>query len=297
MIAATWLDGIALWAPALPGWEVAAAAFRGQAAAAEAPLGQPSPCRCEDGCPPPREAAAVRRDRGPTLKRPSPQILPPAERRRAPDSVALALEVASQAVQASGFDASTLPCVFTSAHGDLALSDTMCSTLATAPTTLSPTKFHNSVHNAPAGYWTIASRCMATSQAVSAFTCSFAAGLLEALTQCVADQTPVLLVGCDIESVGALAGVTRSDGLLAVALVLSPVEGPRSVARLQAQLSAQAAAPAALRSSAARALAGNAMADALPLFELLAHGDGGTLRMPLSAGLGLALSIKTRDGT
>jgi hypothetical protein len=97
--------------------------------------------------------------------------------------------------------------------------------------------------------------------------------------------------------VGALAGVTRSEGLLAAALVLSPVQGLRSVARLQAQLSANAAAPLALRSSAAQALAGNAMADALPLFELLAHGDGGTLRMPLSAGLGLTLSITTRDGS
>jgi hypothetical protein len=269
MIAPVWIDGIALWTPALPDWETAAAALRGQAVAAAQPV----------------------------QKRPSPTILPPAERRRAPDSVALALEVASQAVQASGFDAATLPCVFTSAHGDLALSDTMCSTLATAPTALSPTKFHNSVHNAPAGYWTIASRCMATSQAVSAFTLSFAAGLLEALTQCVADHTPVLLVGCDIESVGALASVTRSEGLLAVALVLSPVQGPRSVARLQARLSADAAAPLALRSSAAQALAGNAMADALPLFELLAHGDGGALCMPLSAGLGLTLSITTKGGT
>jgi hypothetical protein len=268
MIASTWIDGIALWAPALPGWDTAAGALRGAPVAVDA-----------------------------VQKRPSPTLLPPAERRRAPDSVALALEVASQAVQASGHDAGTLPCVFTSAHGDLALSDYMCSTLAIAPTTLSPTKFHNSVHNAPAGYWTIASRCMATSQAVSAFTRSFAAGVLEALTQCLADDTPVLLVGCDIESVGALASVTRSEGLLAVALVLSPVRGPRSVARLDAHLSNGAVGPPALRSSAAQALAGNAMADALPLFELLAHGDGGALRMPLSTGLALVVSITTKGGS
>jgi Beta-ketoacyl synthase, N-terminal domain len=265
MIAPVWIDGSAWWTPSWPDWETAAAALRGQAVAAQ-----------------------------PVQKRPSPTILPPAERRRAPDSVALALEVASRAVQASGLDAGTLPCVFTSAHGDLALSDYMCSTLATAPTTLSPTKFHNSVHNAPAGYWTIASRCMATSQAVTAFTRSFAAGLLEAITQCVADDTPVLLVGCDIESVGALASVTRSEGLLAVALVLSPVAGLRSVARMDMQLTPGSAARPVLRSAAAQALAGNAMADALPLFELLAHGDGGALCLPLSAGLGLALSITTK---
>ena len=40
--------------------------------------------------------------------------------------------------------------MFTSTHGDLAITDYMCQTLATAPSEISPTKFHNSVHNAAA---------------------------------------------------------------------------------------------------------------------------------------------------
>ena len=66
------VDGISFWAQRLPGWEVASAVLAGRA---EPP-------------------SAVHR-------RPSPALLPPAERRRAPDSVALAIEVASRACGAA----------------------------------------------------------------------------------------------------------------------------------------------------------------------------------------------------
>ena len=52
------------------------------------------------------------------------------ERRRAPESVAVALEVALAACTASGRDPSTLPSVFASTHGDLAITDYVASTLA-----------------------------------------------------------------------------------------------------------------------------------------------------------------------
>src|SRR6478752_2947436 len=76
--------------------------------------------------------------------------IPPTERRRAPEPVLLASEAASQAATMAGRDPATLPCVFTSTHGDLAITDQMCATLANDPRELSPTRFHNSVHNAPA---------------------------------------------------------------------------------------------------------------------------------------------------
>ncbi len=236
-----YIEGPAFWAPTLPGWDVARAAFRGE--------GSPT---------------------DPPAKRPAPQLLAPAERRRAPDSVALALEVAAAAVAAAGRDAARLPCVFASAHGDLAINDYMCATLASTPALLSPIKFHNSVHNAAVGYWTIGTGCMASSTSLAAYRHSFAAGLLEAATQCAADARPVLLAGYDTASVGALASATLSEGLLAVALVLAPERGAHAVAALEASLVPGNGDPPALRSDAARALAGNAMADALPLFEALA---------------------------
>ncbi len=254
------VDGIAFWAPTLPGWEAARAAFRGEGGVIDPPL-----------------------------KRPSPDLLAPAERRRAPDSVALALEVAGAAAKDAGRDARTLPSVFTSAHGDLAVNDYMCTTLAATPTLLSPTRFHNSVHNAASGYWTIGTGCRSASTALTAFDRSFAAGLLEAATQCAADGEAVLLVAFDVQAVGALASVTASQGLLGAALVLAPERGPRTQAAFELTLQRGPVAPAALQSTAARSLAGNAMADALPFFEALAGATAVALTLPLSASLALGL--------
>jgi Beta-ketoacyl synthase, N-terminal domain len=260
-MATAFIEGISLWAPSLPGWPVARAAFRGERASVDSPA-----------------------------RRPSPELLPAAERRRAPDTVALGLEVATQAVAQSGRDPRELLSVFTSAHGDLAINDYMCSTLAVAPRLISPTKFLNSVHNATAGYWGIGTGCMQPSTAVSAFDCSFAAGLLEALTQCAADAQPVLLVGCDIAAAGALASTNDSRGALAVALVLAPLRTDRAVAALDWSLEPGTVTRAALRSPAAQALASNALTDALPLFEALADGSDAPLLLRLSLPLLLPLS-------
>ena len=256
------IESVAFWAPSLPGWTVARAAFRGEG----------------DSVSPP-------------ARRPAPELLPAAERRRAPDTVALALEVAARAVEESGIGAEDLLSVFTSAHGDLAINDCVCSTLVTAPTLLSPTKFHNSVHNAASGYWGIATGCRQASTAVSAFECSFAAGLLEALTQCAADEQPVLLVGYDIAACGPLLSTNESRGLLAAALVLAPHPGARSLARVDWALKNGLSERVALHSEAALPLATNAMADALPLLEALARRDSTPLAMPLSKELALGLSL------
>ena len=127
------IDGVGFWASRLPGWSAAREILTGRA---------------------PAPSAAV--------PRPSPALLPPAERRRAPDTVALALEVASRACEAAGRDPKSLSSVFASTHGDLAISDAICDTLAKTPSLTSPTKFHNSVHNAAAGYWTIGTACAAS---------------------------------------------------------------------------------------------------------------------------------------
>ena len=62
-----------------------------------------------------------------------PALLAPTERRRAPDTVAVALEVAARAVRAAQRAPAELPSVFASTHGDLAISDYMCATLAQTP--------------------------------------------------------------------------------------------------------------------------------------------------------------------
>jgi hypothetical protein len=262
-----YIEGPAFWAPTLPGWEAARAAFRGEGALTDPPA-----------------------------KRPAPQVLAPAERRRAPDTVALALEVAAAAIAGSGRQAADLPCVFVSAHGDLSINDYMCSTLATDPSVLSPTRFHNSVHNAAVGYWTIGTGCMAASNSISAYDSSFGAALLEAAAQCAADREAVLLVGYDAPATGPLAAVTGSQGQLALALVLAPEPTERTVAALDWSLASDGAAGTTPTSDAAKTLAQvNPMAQALGLFEALARLDGpagAEVALPLSPTLSLRLRLR-----
>ena len=206
--------------------------------------------------------------------------------------MALALEVAAAAVRGSGCDAASLPSVFTSTHGDLAVNDYMCATLATAPALISPTRFHNSVHNAAAGYWTIATGCHEASTALTAFEASFGAGLLEAAVQCRADARPVLLVAFDVEASGALASVTASAGLLACALVLAPRAGAHTLASIDLALAAGTEPTTRAGSAAARSLAGNAMSGALPLLEAIAGDAPAPVLLPLSRGMTLSLLVR-----
>lgn len=154
--------------------------------------------------------------------KPQTTLLPPAERRRAPATVSLALSVAEQACHQAGVPPQCLRSVFASAHGDLEITDYLCRTLAESPEHLSPTKFHHSVHNAASGYWTIGVGNMQASTAISAGQHSFAQGLLEAATQAVCEQAPVLLVAYDMPAPAPLVPITGSTALVGLALVLAP---------------------------------------------------------------------------
>ena len=155
-------------------------------------------------------------------------------------------------------------------HGDLSITDYMCTTLSSDPAAISPTRFHNSVHNAAAGYWTIGAGCVQPATAVSSFDATFAQGLIEALVQLRAGAPVVLLAAYDAPSAGALAEVSRSVGLLGGALILS--DAPRAgCPRLRCTLvDADAPAP---EGPLARVAGENAMAPMLPLFQALASGD------------------------
>jgi hypothetical protein len=94
-----YVDGIGVWSPQLADFD--------------------SLRRVLDGHPP-----------EPSPRRPAATTLPANERRRAPESVLLAVEVAGQAIAMSGQDAASVACVFASSHGDLPITDYMCATLA-----------------------------------------------------------------------------------------------------------------------------------------------------------------------
>ena len=255
------IEGVSFWASRLPGWDIAQAVIRGEQAPPEAPSA-----------------------------RPSPTLLAPTERRRAPDTVAVALEVAGRACEASGRKPSDLPSVFASTHGDTAISDYMCATLAGTPTLISPIKFHNSVHNAAAGYWSIGTGSLAPYTAISASQYTFAAGLLEAATQVICEHRPVLYVVFDIESKGPLATVAASRGLFGAALVLAPPAQQQRTMILTTE-TVSSLDPTVARSPAAPLVADNAMAPCLPLFEVLAYSSPRTVRMCLSRSTALNVQV------
>ena len=159
------------------------------------------------------------------FKVPRPSSLPARERRRAGLMIGLGVEVAHQACEVAGVPKDSVPSVFTSALGDTAITEYMCRRLAQPMKALSPTRFHNSVHNAASGYWTISARNRSPSTFVGAFLGSFGAGLLEAASQSVAARGPVLFVACDLATEPPLTAVADVRQTLAAAFVLEPAEG------------------------------------------------------------------------
>jgi hypothetical protein len=154
---------------------------------------------------------------------PVPAALPAAERRRTGAVVRLALAIGFEASSRAGANPAELPTVFSSSGGDGSNCHEICQTLATGDRQLSPTRFHNSVHNAASGYWSIAVGATPASNVLCAYDATFGAALLEALTQVVVDRTPVLLVAYDSAYPEPLHAVRPIPDAFGVAMVLAPV--------------------------------------------------------------------------
>lgn len=163
---------------------------------------------------------------------PAPQILPSAERRRAGMIVKLTLATGMEAVNAARAEAAHLPIVFSASGGDGDNCHAICETLASDDRQISPTRFHNSVHNAAAGYWSIATGAMTSASVLCAYDACFGAALLEALTQVTVDQTRCLLLACDAPYPEPLHGARPILDALGIALVLSPERSPTSIANI-----------------------------------------------------------------
>jgi hypothetical protein len=164
---------------------------------------------------------------------PAALCLPSAERRRTGTVVRLTLAVGLEAVGRAGIDPVRLPTVFTSSGGDGENCHEMCEVLATPERQLSPTRFHNSVHNAPAGYWGIATGATAAANSLCAHDASFGAGLLETLCQVAVEHTAVLLIAYDASYPEPMRSVRPIPDAFGVALLLAPEATASSLARLE----------------------------------------------------------------
>ena len=255
------IDGIGILGPGLPDWPVAAAVLSGAS---------------------PWEPA-------PTVL-PAPACLPSAERRRTGTVVRLSLAVGLEAVGRAGVDPARLPTVFTSSGGDGQNCHEICEVLASTERQLSPTRFHNSVHNAPAGYWGIATGAIAAANSLCAHDASFGAGLLEALCQVAVEHNSVLLIAYDASYPEPMRSVRPIPDAFGVALLLAPGASERSLARLDL---AWSEAPADRMAEPALEKLRSAIpaARSLPLLAQLARAVDGSVLIDYLDGACLALKV------
>ncbi len=252
------IRGAGVLGPGLPGWAASAAALAGTAAA---PSWAPGPV---------------------TL--PPPALLSATERRRASPAIRLALAVAVEATAMSGLPPASLEAVFASSNGDGQVLGAILDSLATPGGAVSPTQFHNSVHNAAAGYWSIASGATGASVSVGGHDQVVAAGLLHALARLAAAGGPLLFCAYDAPFPDPLAARRPTAFPFAAALVLTAAPGPAALARIEASFvpaPPPPPPPAAMAEGPDSLAAGNAVARVVPLLRALAARRPATLVLPL----------------
>ena len=264
-----YLEGIGLFGPGLQGWAAGREVLAGRQA--YAPVAAPLP---------------------------PVEMLPANERRRAPKIVKIALATGAEAFAAAGRDPAAVATVFASSGGDGDTIHEILSTLASPQREPSPTRFHNSVHNAAAGYWSIASGAKAATSSLCCHDGSFAAGLLEAAVQAVESAEAVALIAYDVPYPAPLSAARPIGAAFAVALLLSPVPSVASFARLALAIRPGAPEHSRGASPALEALRRNTpAARCVPLLAVLAGGGGGEVMLEYLPDLALEAAVTPRPAS
>lgn len=257
-----YLDAVGCGAPGLDGWANAQPVLRGE-------------------CP------YVRAELAPHAS----QLLPANERRRAPMAVRLAFRVAEDALGDDARPAGRLAAVFASSDGDTHISHRINQALAQPQRAVSPTDFHNSVHNAAAGYWSIATGARLPSLSLSAAYASFAAGLLEAAALVQVEDLECLLVSFDVRTPELFQTHWPTTESAAFALVLSPRRSAASLAAMELSM-----VPRGTETTMDNALLealrlSNPAARALPVLAQLARGAPGTVWLNGAGAFGVRVDL------
>lgn len=259
----SYVAGVGVWSPALPSWPVCRSRLLGE----------------------PVEATES--------KVPPADWLPPVERRRATLSTRVVLSVTKDALTLAGWEATTLPTVFASSSGSPDITNELCAALAAGDTQISPTRFHNSVHNAAAGYYSIAVGCHAPSTTLGAHDGSAAAGLLEANVLLATDASRALFVAFDVPYTGPLGEIRPISDPFGVALALAAEPAPGQMAALHVERSSrQDLALSACDDPALEHIRrNNPSARLLPLLEALARGKPAQIVLGMASGGQLMVDV------
>jgi hypothetical protein len=243
-----YVDAIGLAAPGLPGWNESQSVLRGETIYESV-----------------------------ELEKYKPEQLPPNERRRATELVRMAFRVCEDLMKNSSVDMSQCASVFASSGGDHPIIDQICNALCEPERMVSPTQFHNSVHNSAAGYWSIATASRLPSTSISAYDDSFCGGLLEAASFCNSEKMNTILAVYDIKPPPPLNAKRDISAEFGAAFLLTPEKSERSLVKLSLTLIDAAASTKAAQDELEILRLSNPAARALPLLEIIASKKIGTV--------------------
>jgi hypothetical protein len=262
-----WLTGVGILGPGLDGWEQTRAILQRRSAYVPSPVNIPEPA-----------------------------ILPPRDHRRCSNTVSLALHTARQTAQAGGVDLATTPSVFANSAGDGEIVHRLLSALAKSDKPVSPTDFHNSVHNASAFYWSLGTGCHAASTSIAAARFSFAAGLLKAAIHSVVELAPTIMVCFDSPLPAPMGDTYPIVSPLAVGFALWHQAVKEPLASLELSwmptVDPEAEASRPLLPELKDLCHGNPAGRALPLLEAIAHRNETIVAIPGAHDAVLRIDVK-----
>ncbi len=220
-------------------------------------------------------------------------LIPAGMRRRTSLTTRMAITAASLACEKASVERQEVSSIFASLGGEIQITDALCRLLPDDNELLSPTQFHNSVHNTTAGYWSILSKCQAATTAIAAADDTFAMGLIEAYSQLQQESGDRLLVCYDelwpqylAAPIGkialACAFILSSSAEQAIASISVPnnIQGDTSLSN-EAWVDLAQSAPAAVAIPLLQALqAEQSKSVALNIQQPIWHADVTTIKSP-----------------
>jgi|HubBroStandDraft_1064217.scaffolds.fasta_scaffold01230_6 hypothetical protein len=200
--------------------------------------------------------------------------VPPNERRRTTPLIRLTLGVLDQLAKRSALDLSQAASVFATSWGDMEVIQNMMNALIGPGIPVSPVQFHNMVHNAAAGFWSIGTRARKASTSLTAGERTFAAGLTDAVAWVATRNETVLFVCYDYPGPAIFNRYNPIDAQFAVAMALTAERTDRSCCRVQIGYIPETPESVMAQPDLESLRTGNPAARALPFLAAIANGVG-----------------------
>lgn len=222
-----------------------------------------------------------------------PELLPAGVRRRAGSYIRLAAVVADEAVKNSTSDPAQLASVFATAESDGKITDAICRAVCEAQPVVSPTLFHNSVTNAPAGYWCMAVNSMKPSTSIAGQAGTFSVGLIEACLQLESESNDTLLVCHDVTMPHPLNKLVNMISDFGVGLVLTCKQQETSIVSIELEVvSGSIKLDKVDNQQIDEIRRGNEAARCLPLLVQIAKNKTGKVTLPYNKEQNLQITVK-----